>query len=137
MTEITRFIVAVSVFVFRDTRFLALRRCTSKKVAPGAWDVVSGKVEQGESPYEAARREVYEEAGIAVALDARPVTAYQATYNTEPMIVLAYRGQGLSSEIRLSKEHDAKAWVTGEEFSRLCSYAELRAAAQQAIETSY
>lgn len=136
MTESTRFIVAVAVFIFRGERFLALRRRASASVAPGAWDVVSGKVERGESPYEAARREAYEETGMTVALDVRPITAYEATYQAEPMIVLVYRGQGLSQEIRLSKEHDAKAWVTGEEFSQLCPFAQLRAAAQQAVEIS-
>lgn len=134
MTEATRFIVAAAVFVFRETRFLALRRCASRSVIPGAWEVVAGKVEPGESPYETARREVHEETGMTVALEARPITAYQATYKTEPMIVLVYRGQGCSQAVRLSREHDAKAWVTGAEFFRLCPYAELRSAAQQAIE---
>lgn len=134
MAEITRFVVAVAVFIFQDERFLALRRCTSAGVAPGAWDVVSGKVERGESPYKAAQREAYEETGMTVALDARPITAYQAAYGAEPMAVLVYRGKGLSQEIRLSREHDAKAWVTGEEFSQLCPFAELTAAARQAAE---
>lgn len=124
--------VAVAVFLFRGKRFLALRRSTSKTVAAGKWEVVSGKVERGELPQQAARRETYEEVGVTVALDERPVTAYQAHYGTEPMIVLVYRGKGLKGEICLSNEHEAKTWVTEDEFAQLCPYTELVEAARQA-----
>ncbi|ADJ27167.1 NUDIX domain-containing protein [Nitrosococcus watsonii] len=132
MSKPTFFVVAVAVFLFHGNRFLALRRSTSKAVAPGAWEVVSGKVEQGELPYEAARRETYEKTGITVALDERPVTAYQADYGMAPMIVLVYRGKRLTGEARLSSEHEAMAWITEDEFAQLCRYRELVEAARQA-----
>ncbi|ADE15727.1 NUDIX hydrolase [Nitrosococcus halophilus Nc 4] len=133
MSETTYFVVAVAVFLFRGNRFLALRRSTSKAVAPGEWEAISGKVEGGELPQEAAQRETYEESGMTVALDNRPVTAYQADYGGDPMIVLVYRGKGLDGELRLSSEHQAKAWVTEDEFAQLCSYGELVDAARQAV----
>lgn len=133
MSKPTCFVVAVAVFLFHDSRFLALRRGTSKTVAPGAWEVVSGKVEQGELPHETARRETYEETGIMVALDERPVIAYQADYGMAPMIVLAYRGKKLTGEARLSSEHEAMAWVTEDEFAQLCLYGELVEASRRAV----
>src|SRR5262245_5103894 len=45
---------AVSVFVFRGDRLLALKRAARVEAAPGAWDVVSGRVQSGEHPYDAA-----------------------------------------------------------------------------------
>jgi len=109
-----------------------LRRSPVRTVAPGIWEVVSGRVEDGEAPCETARREAYEETGIRVALDERPIIAYQAMYATAPMMVLVYRGRGFSGEICLSSEHDAALWVTGEEFSQLSPLTELVDAARQA-----
>ncbi|ABA56726.1 NUDIX hydrolase [Nitrosococcus oceani ATCC 19707] len=133
MSKPTFFVVAVAVFLVHDNRFLALRRSTSKAVAPGAWEVISGKVERGELPHETARRETYEETGITVALDERPVTTYQADYGMAPMIVLVYRGKRLAGEASLSSEHEAMAWVTEDEFAQLCLYGELVEAARWAL----
>jgi 8-oxo-dGTP diphosphatase len=131
------FVAAVAVLIFQHNRFLALRRSASKAVASGVWEVVSGRVELGEAPYEAARREAYEETGMLITLDERPITAYQAAYGIRPMIVLVYRGQRLGGEVLLSSEHDANSWVTGEEFSQLCPFGKLADAARQAEELSW
>lgn len=44
--------------------FLVLRRSPQGR-SPGAWEVVHGHLEKGESPIEAARRELREETGLA------------------------------------------------------------------------
>lgn len=54
--------VATSVFIFDDTdRLLLLRRADD-----GTWGLVGGLMELGESPVEAARREVFEETSLSV-----------------------------------------------------------------------
>src|SRR5262245_27497561 len=70
------FVLAVSVFVFRDGRFLAMQRSRRVEAAPGAWDAVSGRVEPGEAPRAAAERECREESGLAVDVDPRPADVY-------------------------------------------------------------
>ena len=46
-----------------DRRVLLLERATGAR-SPGAWEVVHGRIEPGESPVEAAVRELREETGL-------------------------------------------------------------------------
>lgn len=59
----------VDVYVVRpnhgDWRVLCLRRAPGRSRA-GAWEMVTGRIEPGESPGAAARREVREETGLDV-----------------------------------------------------------------------
>lgn len=117
-----RFVVSVAVFVFRGDRFLALRRAPHREAAPGAWEVVSGRVESGEEPPAAAARETREESGLLVTLDPRPVTAYRTTRNGREMVVIVYRADGPEGEVVRSAEHDQHVWMTLEEFERVCRF---------------
>ncbi|MDR0524134.1 MAG: DUF126 domain-containing protein [Candidatus Methanoplasma sp.] len=47
-------------------RVLLLKRPMGAKSFPGAWSLAAGKIEPGEEPEAAARREVFEETGIRV-----------------------------------------------------------------------
>lgn len=49
-----------------DGKVLLLERPPDARSFPGRWSLVSGKVEEGETPLEAARREVMEETGLSV-----------------------------------------------------------------------
>ena len=126
------FVLAVSVFVFRGDRFLAMQRSTRAAAAPGAWDAVSGRVEPGEAPRAAAARESREETGLDVAIDAEPFAAYVAKRLDADMLVLAYRGRSGAGEPVLSHEHDACRFMTPDEFARACPFPRLVAAARQA-----
>jgi len=123
-TEIPKPLVvaAVSVFVIRGDRLLALKRSLRKNVAPGAWDVVSGRVEAGEHPYDAAVRECREETGLDVTPDRSPVAAYAAQRRDKPMLVVGYRALSTSGEVVISHEHDDHAWMTIDEFARACTF---------------
>lgn len=57
---------AVSSVVERDGRILMLKRPDACRSFPGRWSLVSGRVEPGESPEQAAPREILEETGIRV-----------------------------------------------------------------------
>ena len=57
-------LVGVTAVVFRGEKVLLGRRTDN-----GAWDAISGIVEPGEEPADAAAREVLEEAGIVVSVD--------------------------------------------------------------------
>src|SRR5215203_4867212 len=56
----------VAAVITKENKFLLGKRALFKKVAPGYWCPVSGKVEAGESEEEAVRREVFEEVGLDV-----------------------------------------------------------------------
>ena len=126
-------VAAVSMFVIRGDRLLALKRSLRKKAAPGAWDVVSGRVEAGEHPYDAAVRECLEESGLDVTPDLSPVAAYAAQRRDKPMLVVAYRGVSASGDVVISHEHDDHAWMTIDEFARACPFPLLVDAARQAM----
>jgi len=111
--------VAVTVLVFDDGRMLSMRRAASQDAGPGLWEGVSGRVQLGEDPIAAARREVIEETGLRVAIRSRPVTAYAARRRDEPMTVIVFAAERQGGEVRLSEEHDAYRWCELEELIQL------------------
>lgn len=126
-------VAAVSVFVIRGDRLLALKRSLRKKAAPGAWDVVSGRVEAGEHPYEAAVRECREESGLEVTPDRSPVAAYAAQRRDKPMLVVGYRAVSAAGDVVISHEHEDHAWMTIDEFASACPFPLLVDTARQAM----
>ena len=128
-------IVAVAGLVVRGSRVLALRRAATNLAGPGLWETVSGRIEQGEEPFAALRREILEETSLEVLLEERPWDAYAALRRGEPMIVVLYRARFVRGEVRLSHEHDAFAWLTAEEFRERSSLGRLCRAVDSALST--
>lgn len=118
-------IVAVAAIVFHNGRVLAMRRAASKDAGAGLWETLSGRVELGEDPVEAVQREIREESGLDVVLDARPLTTYAALRGDKPMTVIVYRAEASTDNVVPSAEHDAHAWLTPAEFRVRSSLARL------------
>ena len=108
--------VAVAALIYRDGRVLAMQRSTNKDAGAGLWETLSGRVERGEEPLDAVRREIAEECGLTVDVDPRPVDAYAARRRGQPMVVVLYRAHYVSGEVVRSEEHDDHAWLTPDEF---------------------
>jgi len=105
-------VVAVAALVIRrdlsaDPRVLALRRGPDNRAGPGLWETISGRVERGEQPEAAVRREIVEESALEVELETRPFATYAAERRGEPMIVILYRARLRAGEVQISPEHDA------------------------------
>lgn len=94
-------------------RILTLRRAAGVRCT-GAWELVHGSIEPGESPPAAARREVFEETGLEVqrlyALAVNPF--YLPQRNTIQMAVVFAAVVEHASVVMLSHEHDTTAWRT-------------------------
>lgn len=106
----------VDVFVVRARgrgwQHLALRRAADTR-CPGTWEAVHGRIEPGETPPQAARREVREETGLAVerlyALTVNPF--FMKSTGTVELAVafVAVVGQG---KVATGEEHDAHRWLS-------------------------
>lgn len=118
---IGRFYAGVSALLWcPDTcKYLLLRRSAEKDYGGGAWECVTGRVDQGEGFAEAARREVREELGIEAQIDF--VLGVMHFYRGEPTPENELIGVSFAcsvrepASIRLSWEHAEARWVTADE----------------------
>ncbi len=97
--------------------WLLLRRAPERLYA-GAWRMVGGKVEPGESAHAAARRELREETGhVARRLWTIPSVNTFYEWQTDRIRVIPAFAAELSvhAEVRLDGEHDAHAWLSAED----------------------
>ena len=125
--SIGRFYAMIGALV-RDSnsgKYLILRRSTEKDVGAGAWECVTGRVDQGEGFPEALHREVREELGIEVQVDffLRTDHFYRGdpVPENEMVGVLCCCSLNNPEAIQISWEHTEARWVTLEEAAGLLS----------------
>ncbi len=106
-----------------DGRYLLLQRSADKDVAAGAWDCVTGRVDQGESFTQALHREVGEELGVQVQVDFIIGTVHFYRGETRPeneLLGVQYCCTLENPEaIQTSWEHSRHRWVTPQEAEEL------------------
>ena len=110
-------------------RYLLLRRAVSKDFAAGAWECVTGRVDQGEGFEDAVHREVREELGVAARILCILGTThfYRGTPTPEYEIIgVVYLCTVDDTDaVRTSTEHDAMRWVTAQEADALLTAPDL------------
>ena len=114
----TTFRVAfVDVYVLRrgpaGLETLVLRRAADAR-CPGAWEVVHGSIERGESPTEAALRELNEETGLAPdsLYNLSRVDSFYRHGVDEIGFIPVFAAFVTSRALRLSDEHDRAEWLS-------------------------
>ncbi len=121
----------VDVYPYRPTdngspEFLLLRRAPGRRYA-GAWRMVGGKIESGETAWQAGLRETEEELGH------RPtrfwslpsVNVFYDWQQDRVHVAPAFAAE-LSGEPKLDGEHDAFRWLSADEAVRLLQWSEQR-----------
>jgi len=100
-------------------RLLLLLRATDAGLGPGLWGLPAGKIEIGETPAEAAARELVEEIGVGheVAL-LRYVGPLRDSYYGGQYEIHLFLKRWHRGEVVLNHEHTAFAWVAAEDFRR-------------------
>ena len=106
-----RVVEAVSSAIVVDNKVLMLKRFNNATHYPGTWSLVVGKIEEGESPVAAARREIMEETGISVFTPDK--TEKPLFVRDGPLIWKVYpmMYRLSSAEPKLNFENDAFEWV--------------------------
>lgn len=111
------FLAGIGVLIWdqKADNYLILKRSEEKDFAAGAWECVTGRVDQGEGFEEAAHREVREELSQDVNLHAILGTTHFYRGDARPdneLLGIVYLGilQG-SDPIRLSVEHSEYRWI--------------------------
>jgi ADP-ribose pyrophosphatase YjhB (NUDIX family) len=108
------FPVSACVYLERDGKILLLKRAGGE--ATGAWYVPGGGVEHGESFEEAARRELFEEAGLAPDGSLTVVSVGMFHVYGRDAVRIAYACDCATGEPRISDEHSAARWIDPYEY---------------------
>jgi 8-oxo-dGTP diphosphatase len=125
--SIGRFFAGIASLIWSpETRkYLLLRRSEQKDYARGAWECVTGRVDQGEGFEDALYREVREELGVTVQIEHILGTThfYRGSPSPENELVGVIYLCSLAdpASIRISPEHSEYRWLTIEQALDLLS----------------
>jgi len=106
-----------------DGRYLVLQRSDEKDFGGGAWECVTGRVDQGEGFTDAVRREIREELGVEAQIDFIVGTTH--LHRGEPKPENEMVGVQFCCSVsdpaapRIIAEHSAQRWITAEQADEL------------------
>jgi 8-oxo-dGTP pyrophosphatase MutT (NUDIX family) len=126
MTTLRVGLVDVYVFRGRDEAMesLLLRRARGQS-RPGTWECVHGRIDEGERPEAAARRELREETGCdPLALyNLSRVEQFYLHHDDEVVFIPVFAAFiAPDAVVQLSDEHDLMLWLTPDEARTRCSW---------------
>jgi dihydroneopterin triphosphate diphosphatase len=130
----------VDVYVLREggegLRCLALRRAAGGR-CPGSWETVHGHIEEGERPWEAAKRELEEETGLSAERLynlSRVEAFYQHRKDEVALIPVFVAFVAPDAAVRLGPEHDAHEWLPPAEAGARFAWPRERRALEDAVQ---
>lgn len=118
---IGRFIAGIGALI-RDSdsgKYLFLRRSDAKDFGAGAWECVTGRVDQGESFEQALRREVWEELNREIAIEFIIGTTHfyrgAPAPENELLGVIYHCSLTDGADVEISHEHQEMVWLSPDE----------------------
>jgi 8-oxo-dGTP pyrophosphatase MutT (NUDIX family) len=110
-----RFSLSTAIYAERDDRKVLLLKRAEGSAMAGSYFLPGGVVDEGEEPYEGARRELREEAGLEI--DGLTIVgAYPMWVYGRDFLMITFRGK-VTGEVELSHEHLDHRWVDPEEYA--------------------
>lgn len=115
-----RFGIANKGYIFKDNKLLIIYKTKEEASHDPNPDLridqPGGRLEFGENPYDALKREIAEEVGLEVEI-VRPIHVWTYVKNTEEfqLVGINYLCAWTSGEVVLSEEHEKFEWLTLEE----------------------
>ncbi len=106
--------LVAGVYAMRGEQILMLERAAGMML--GFWSVPGGIVDPGETPKEAAARELFEEAGITPTGPLWLMTAVPLKGYGTDLLSLRYACQCDAGDVQLSHEHSGWSWVDPETY---------------------
>ena len=108
---------SVNVVENAESEVLLLKRSTASSYGPGLWGFPAGHVEDGESPQECARRELFEEIGTAISVEpVKQIDPVRDEISGRIYEFYLFHLRWLSGEITLNHEHTDYAWVSRHDY---------------------
>ncbi|MBH8605036.1 NUDIX hydrolase [Thermoactinomyces sp. CICC 10522] len=102
-------------FLYHQGKTLLIQRSLTELTMPGFYELPGGKVDFGEDPEEALKREFREEVNMDVEI-VRPyqIFSYVSEYTNQHLVEIVFLVRLLSdpSLIRLSEDHSDYQWVS-------------------------
>ena len=121
------FFFAAKALLFCKDKFLIVKRSGAARSAQFFWEYPGGRLEFGEHPIEALRREIFEETGIKdfCVLSILNLWSRLKTPTTQ-LIGATYLCKTSSYNVKLSEEHTEYAWITKEELPEYNIYPSIK-----------
>ena len=125
----------IEAHIFRETEkgieFLLLKRSEGQPY-PGLWQMVTGKIKDGEKAYQTALREIKEETGLVPAQlwVAPTINSFYEPKEEYICLLPVFAARVESADVVLSNEHTQYKWVAKTEAQKLLAWEGQRKAVQ-------
>ena len=105
---------AAGAIIMHNDQILLLRRSTKETSKHGMWELPGGKLEDGETPEQAAMIEAKEESGLDIEIKGK--AGVHADHNKEKVYhAFLAEPKNVNQEVKLSEEHDKSLWISLDE----------------------
>lgn len=111
--DMTKRIPVVGAAIIENGKLLAAKRTEGRSLG-GYWEFPGGKIDSGETPEEALKREVFEEFGANATIFEKIDEPFEKEYDFG-VVVLEILYARLDSEITKTIEHEELRWVSEQE----------------------
>ncbi len=125
---------AVKGLIFKEGKLLILKRSKTEDCFEDMWDIPGGRINFGEEPEEALKREVKEETNLEIEVKnpVRVWTFFKDRGNTQ-VIGITMLCEYKKGEVILSKEHEDFKWIIPEEIKNYKVHGGIKKEVEEAL----